>query len=113
MVNCTYSHRSMQLCILACNILCIDSKGVNPCSNMGGIILLRNIHPACGMDCEAPRFARGPGNIRQEYFNHICGSLLNFKKSYSSHLNISRSIVPQMFIKILIKNFNKSSINFQ
>ena len=54
--------------------------------------------------------------IRQEYFNHICGSLLNFKKSYSSHLNISRSIdciVPQMFMNILIKKFNKSSINFQ
>ena len=26
-------------------------KGVNPCSNMGGIILGRNIHPACGMYC--------------------------------------------------------------
>ena len=29
-------------------------KGVNPCSNMGGgIILGRNIHPACGMYCAA------------------------------------------------------------
>ena len=26
-------------------------EGVNPCSNMGGIILGRNIHPACGMYC--------------------------------------------------------------
>ena len=29
------------------------SKGVNPCSNMGGIILGRNIHSACGMYCPA------------------------------------------------------------
>ena len=42
------------------------------------------------------------------------GSLmLNFKKSYLSHFNISRSIVPQMFMKISIKNLNKTSINFQ
>ena len=33
-------------------------KGVNPCSNMGGIILGRNIHPACGMYCAA-RLSRG------------------------------------------------------
>ena len=44
-----------------------------------------------------------PGNTGDEYFIHICGSLLNFKKSHSSHLNISRSIVPQMFMTISIK----------
>ena len=53
-----------------------------------------------------------PGNTCQEYFNHICGSLLNFKKSYSSHLNILRSIVPQMFMTISIKKFNQLSVNF-
>ena len=31
----------------------LNSKGVNPCSNMGGIILWRNIHSACGMYCVA------------------------------------------------------------
>ena len=29
------------------------TKGVNLCSNMGGIILGRNIHPASGMYCAA------------------------------------------------------------
>ena len=57
-----------------------------------------------------------PGKTGDEYFNHICGSLLNFKKSYSSHLNISRSIVPQMFmtvsIKIIEQKFNQLSVNF-
>ena len=56
-----------------------------------------------------------PGNTHQEYFNHICGSLLYFKKSYSSPLNILRSIVPQMFITISIKKFkpkfNQLSVN--
>ena len=32
---------------------CVMDKGVNPCSNMGGIILRRNIHSGCGMYCVA------------------------------------------------------------
>ena len=32
---------------------CLKHKGVNPCSNIGGIILWRNIHSACGMNCVA------------------------------------------------------------
>ena len=35
------------------------TKGVNPCSNMGGIILGRNIHPACGMYCAKRRACLG------------------------------------------------------
>ena len=57
-----------------------------------------------------------PGKTGHQYFNHICGSLLNFKKSYSSHLNILRSIVPQMFMTVSIKkieqNFNQLSVNY-
>ena len=48
-----------------------------------------------------------PGNIGEEYFNQVCGSLLKFKKSSSSHLNISRSIVPQMYMTISIYNFEE------
>ena len=33
------------------NTIHLAAKGVNPRSNMGGIMLGRNIHPACGMYC--------------------------------------------------------------
>ena len=46
------------------------SKGVNPCLNMGGIILGRNIHPACGMYCAKRRaFLWGFGGMRSREKN--------------------------------------------
>ena len=49
-------------------------KDVNPCSNMGGIILGRNIQPACGIYCAARGAKRRAfiggfgGMLPREYF---------------------------------------------
>ena len=57
------------------NTSAADIKGVNPCSNIGGIILGRNIHPACGMYCMPPR-----ENFLNGAFWCIFGSDFVFKK---------------------------------
>ena len=72
------------------------TKGVNPCWNMGGIILGRNIHQACGMYCALRRALLGGfgGMLHRKFFFKWCNlvrfgvyldqilSLQNFKSYY-------------------------------
>ena len=82
------------------NLLSI--KGVNPCSNMGGIILGGNIHLACGMYCASRRALLGEfgGMLPREIFFKWCNlvpsgvclgqilSLKNFKNYYFFYIKI-------------------------
>ena len=59
------------------------NKGVNPCSNMGGgIILGRNIHPACWMCCAAQSaalFWGGSGACNLVRFGVYLDQILSLK----------------------------------
>ena len=81
-----------------------ESKGVNPCSNLGGIILGRNIHPACWMYCAKRRAYLGlfGGMLPRENFFKWCNlvhfgvyldqilSLKNFKNYFFLYIKFCK-----------------------
>ena len=102
----------VHMVFLSCSYCVPIIKGVNPCSNMGGIILGRNIHPACWMYCAKRRAYLGlfGGMLPREIFSKWCNlvhfgvyldqilSLKNFKNYYFLYIKFCK-------LSFLYKNF--------
>ena len=99
--------------------LSMQVKGVNPCSNMGGIILGRNIHPVCippnNINTYCARLFKGVRGYAplREFFFKWCNlvrfgvylvqilSLKNFKKYYFLY----KDFINYLFLYKNFKNY--------